>query len=251
MSDETSPAPVTIGLLGSGEFLDWAEAPDLWLLDHARPDSKRVIVLPTASAPEGDEVFDRWGSMGVEHYTRLGYEPEVLPLKTRADAEREDLASAVAGARLVFFSGGNPRYLTDVLRDSPFWRAVLDALGNGTALGGCSAGAALLGERAPDSSRQDMSPDVWGPGLAYFKGVDFAPHWDALDRYVPGLQKFVLDSLTPGALHVLIDEDTAMVGDGETWTVMGRGAVTLAHSDVEQVFRAGQTFSFSEAGRRA
>lgn len=247
MTDQSSTGPVTIGLLGSGEFLEWAEVADLWLLDHASAGSKRVIVLPTASASEGDEVFDRWGSMGVEHYTKLGYEPVVLPLKTREDAEREDLAAELADARLVFFSGGNPRYLTDVFRDTRFWRALLDAMGNGTAFGGCSAGAAFLGERAPDSSRRDMSPDVWGPGLGYFPGVDFAPHWDALDRYVPGLQQFVLDSLTPGALHVLLDEDTAMVGDGRSWTVIGKGAVTLAHSDVEQVFRAGQSFDLPEA----
>ena len=32
----------------------------------------RVLILPTASAKEGDEVFDGWGSKGLEHFDSLG-----------------------------------------------------------------------------------------------------------------------------------------------------------------------------------
>jgi cyanophycinase len=242
-----SERPV-LGLMGSGEFLPWAEEVDRWLVEHARTRSRRVVVLPTASAPEGDDVFDRWASMGIEHYTRMGLEPEVLPLKTREDAMREDLAEQLVGAGLIFFSGGNPRYLAETLRDTATWRAILEAIAAGTAFGGCSAGVAFLGERAPDSTRVEMTPDVYGPGLAYFPGVEFAPHWDALDVYMPGLQAFVRENLAPGSMYVLLDEDTAMVGDGEAWTVMGRGKIRVGRIDTEHVFEDGESFTFTEVG---
>src|SRR2546422_11056366 len=63
------------GLFGSGEFLPWAEPVDRWLASSGGGRGGRVLVLPTASAPEGDDVFGRWGSMGVSHYRKLGLEP--------------------------------------------------------------------------------------------------------------------------------------------------------------------------------
>ena len=46
-------------LMGSGEFQPWSRDVDVWALDHVTGDG-RVLVLPTASAPEGDEVFSEW-----------------------------------------------------------------------------------------------------------------------------------------------------------------------------------------------
>jgi cyanophycinase-like exopeptidase len=239
------------GLLGSGEFDPWAEEVDRWLLDRATSGSDRVLILPTASAPEGDDVFDRWGRKGLEHYARLGVPAEVLPLKTRDDAMREDLAAELADAGLAFFSGGNPRYLVEVLRDTPFWAALLEAMAGGMAFGGCSAGVAFLGDRAPDSSRMELDPSIYGRGIGIFPGVDFSPHWDALDRYQPGLQRFIRENLPEGVIHVLIDEDTALAGDGEDWTVMGRGSVTIGRGEAERAYRAGESFTFAEAGAPA
>ena len=234
------------GLLGSGEFEPWAEEVDRWLIDHSRTGSDRVLVLPLASAPEGDDVFNRWGNMGLEHYRRMGLSPEVIPLKTREDAESEELAARVQGAAEVFFSGGNPAYLVRVLNDSRFWNALTNAVAAGTAMGGCSAGASFLGKTAPDSSIRKLSPEIWSPGLAYFENVEFMPHWDAVERYMPGMQKFILESIAPDAVYVLIDEETGIVGDGEEWTVMGRGNVTVGRADDDRTFSAGDTFALAE-----
>ena len=90
-------------LLGSGEFQPWSEVADRWLLDRAEGDG-RVLILPTASAPEGDGVFDRWASMGLEHFASLGMTAEVVRLKVRLDAEdrlrRGQLKVLVATASL-------------------------------------------------------------------------------------------------------------------------------------------------------
>ena len=66
------------GLLGSGEFLPWAEPVDRWMASGGGGRGGRVLVVPTASAPEGDEVFWRWGSKGLSHYRKLGLETAVV-----------------------------------------------------------------------------------------------------------------------------------------------------------------------------
>lgn len=90
-----------MALLGSGEFEPWTEAADRWLLERTSGDGT-VLILPLASAPEGDGVFDRWADMGLRHYDRLGVPSEVVPLKTRQDAERPELAAMLERASMVY-----------------------------------------------------------------------------------------------------------------------------------------------------
>ncbi len=216
-----------IALMGSGEFDPWAAEVDHWLLDRARTGDGRVLILPTASASEGDDVFEFWASKGLEHYGRMEVPAEVVPLKTREDAARPDFVGKLSDASVVFFSGGNPADLAATLRDTPFWRALLEALDHGLAYAGCSAGVACLGDDAPDSSVRDFSDALWKPGLGMFANVMLGPHWDALDSFVPGLTQFIIDSVPPGRRLFAIDENTAVVGDGAEWTVIGSGGAHI------------------------
>ena len=235
-------------LLGSGEFLPWTAEVDRWLLERAREGT--VLVLPTASAPEGDAVFDRWGRMGLDHYGKLGVAAEVLPLKDRSDAEREDIAARVDGASVVYFSGGNPAHLAATLDGTPFWRAVLSDLDRGLAYAGCSAGIAALGDVAPDSTSTDpTSAQFWRPGLGLFPGTYFGPHWDAIDRYVPGLRATIVDAVPSDRRLLAIDEDTALVGNGAEWTVMGAGTASLLEEGRWTEYPAGSSFT-KDLGRR-
>ena len=59
-------------LLGSGEFEPWAGEAERFALADA-PGDGSVAVLATASAREGDAVFERWIGMGLAHYTSLGH----------------------------------------------------------------------------------------------------------------------------------------------------------------------------------
>lgn len=212
--------------LGAGEFEPWSQVVDRWVLERADGDG-RVLILPTASAPEGDHVFDDWAGKGLAHFREVGVPAEVLPIKTRGDAEREDLAQRVREASVVYFSGGNPYHLATVLRGSAFCRAMLDRLDDGLGYIGCSAGVACLTETTYDTATDLLSHDVWKPGLSYVRRLLFAPHWDTVERWFPGAQAFIAGSLLPGQTLVAIDEETAMVGDGGSWTVLGRSGVHL------------------------
>ncbi|HEY6567733.1 MAG TPA: Type 1 glutamine amidotransferase-like domain-containing protein [Actinomycetota bacterium] len=212
-------------LLGSGEFDPWTDEVDRRMLvrDGARPG--RVLVAPTASAAEGDGVFDHWAAKGLAHYAGRGIPAQVVALKTRDDAHRQDLVSMLDEASMIFFSGGNPAYLASVLADTPFWTALRGAMAHGMGYGGCSAGVASLGDTAPDSARESIDDELWQPGLGVFPGTWFGPHWDTLDGFAPGLTGFMESSVPEGSRLIGIDEDTAMVGDCTRWEVVGTGGV--------------------------
>ncbi|MGH2683533.1 MAG: Type 1 glutamine amidotransferase-like domain-containing protein [Actinomycetota bacterium] len=237
----------TLGLLGSGEFLPWAEEVDVALIESAGAGTDRVLVVPTASAPEGEDVFQRWATMGLEHYRRIGAAPEVLPLRIREDADRSEVVDRLDGASVVFFSGGNPSYLAEVLRGTPFIEWLFAAVEEGQiSLGGCSAGASVLGVRVPDPTNRVMSAEIWSEGLGLLPAM-ISAHWDTLERWAPGIRRFVLDSVPDGLPHLAIEEQTAALGDGRTFRVVGRGAVLVHPSGGPDASHApGETFSLVE-----
>ena len=98
----------TFALMGSGEFEPWSVEMDREVLARANGDG-RVVILPTASAKEGDEVFDDWAAKGLAHYASFGIPAEVIPLKVRDDASRPELIARLEGASVAFFSGWQSR----------------------------------------------------------------------------------------------------------------------------------------------
>ena len=52
-----------------------------------------------------------------------------------------------------------------------------------------------------------------------------------LDRFVPGLVDHMRRTVPADDLLVGVDEQTAMVGDGERWQVVGRGGVHVRTGD--------------------
>ena len=108
--------------LGAAEFEDWHTDIDRSLLD-GRPGP--VLVLATASAPDGDGVYQGWVDKGLAHYAAAGIDASAPSLRTPADAHDPAIVAQVDEAGLVFFSGGNPAYLSSVLQGSPVLAADL------------------------------------------------------------------------------------------------------------------------------
>ena len=224
-------------LLGSGEFEPWTEEVERAALDGADP---RVVILPTASAPEGDAVFDRWGRMGLEHYRDAGWPAMVLPVKTRQDAEREDLARGLDDASLVYFSGGNPKHLGSTIEGTALWDALLSALDRGAVFAGCSAGA-MVASQSRAQARERRVGTSWTFGLGLVPHVSFGVHWDRMSK-IPGLRWWVTSRVAESSWFVGIDERTAIVGDGEDWMVHGRGGVMVVHAGERRTYLPGETF---------
>lgn len=232
----------TYALLGSGEFEPWSAEMDRLVLERTSGDG-RVLILPTASAKEGDEIFDGWAAKGLAHYESLGIPAQVVSLKTREDASRPELLAQLEGASVVYFSGGNPAYLSATIVGTPFWNAVREAMDRGLAYVGCSAGVACLGDRAPDSEAERFADGLWQPGLGVFSGAWFGPHWDALDSFVPGLTSFIVSSVPAGETLLAIDERTAAIGDGVAWSVVGVAGVHVYRDGEWAHHPTGSTFA--------
>jgi cyanophycinase-like exopeptidase len=218
-------APGQVALVGSGEFLEVMVPVDAELL-AGRP--QRAVFLPTASAEEGPERVRYWIDLGSAHYRAMGVEPVPLLVLERDDAEDPELAARVAGAGLVYLSGGNPGYLAHTLAGTAVWRAIIGAWRAGAALAGCSAGACALSRIADDFRRPGRYS---GAGLAVVPQLVVIPHFDRFEDWRPGLADQMLARTPPDAVLVGIDEETALVGDGDSFTVRGRKSVWRIERD--------------------
>jgi cyanophycinase-like exopeptidase len=232
-----APIPGPVALVGSGEYLPVLEFLERALIAGRPP---RYAQLATAAAPEGPASLGRWHALGADAARRLGVEQVVVPVGDRADADDPANADLLAGAGLIYLSGGNPRYLTETLRGTRVWEAIVDAWRNGAALAGCSAGAMALSAGFPGFRRPWRS----SPGLGLVPVVRVVPHFDRFGARLPDV---ALRGVHPGedaALLVGIDEDTALVGGlageggtggwqaepagpGNAWQVLGRRSAWL------------------------
>lgn len=205
-----------VALVGSGEYLPVMADVEGGLLAGRPP---RFVQIPTAAAPEGPGILDRWQALGVEQATRLGVTAVPLRVETRQDADNPALAEQVQGAGLIYLSGGDPPYLADTLRGTLLWGAIVAAWQDGAALAGCSAGAIALTDWVPDIRRQHVPGRS---GLGAVPHLRVMPHFDKLTSWVPDLPERYLVDLPPATLVIGIDEDTALVGGPHEWLVQGR-----------------------------
>jgi cyanophycinase len=235
---------VRIALLGAGEFEPWSEAIDRWALDGSG--DGRVVIVPTASAPEGDDSFAGWAAKGLDHYGALGMHAAVLPLKTRAHAQDPSVAELIRDASAVYFSGGNPYYLARTIDGTRFWDVLMEEMQRGAAYVGCSAGVACLTEVTYDSDVDDILAEAtYKPGLGFVRRSMFAPHWDRVEEWFPGAQAFMQARTPPGETLIALDEDTAMVGDGTAWRVLGRAGVHVYRDGSWDHHASGSTFDLA------
>lgn len=234
-----------VALVGAGEFLDQMAEFDRGLLESTGRPRPRVVILPTASAPDGDAVFAGWAERGVEHFSALGAEVEPVLVKTVADGHDAAALQAVGEADLVYLSGGSPRHLSKVLRESPLGAAVADANAHGAVVAGCSAGAMAIVGRTMDFRVVPRIllpipfPILWRAGLGLVDGVAVLPHYDA---WPEPFSACVALQAPRGGVVLGIDEDTAVVGRNGAWQVHGRGRVTIWRGRHRERFRKGEAF---------
>ena len=211
--------PGRLALVGSGEYLPVMQDIEGWLLQDRPP---RYVQLATAAAPEGERSLARWHDLGAQSAERLGVEQVIVDVRTREDADDPLHVAAVAGAGLIYLSGGNPSYLTRTLRGTAIWSTIVAQWRTGASLAGCSAGAMAMGGYVPDFRH----PKKGGTdGLGVVPQLRVLPHFDKYSRMIPD---FALKPLvTDDGIVVGIDEDTALVSEGPSedglWEFRSRG----------------------------
>ena len=185
-----------------------------------------IVAIPTASS-ESD---------AAEYYETLFRETYgctnvvSLRIRSKADAQRADLAALARKAKGVFFGGGDQIRITNALLGTPVGDAIAAAFADGAVVGGTSAGTACQSEvmitgEGDFSLVATRSVETWA-------GLGFLPGDVVIDQHFLKRQRenrllsVVLER--PALLGVGVDEATAawFRPDG-TFEVLGRSAVMV------------------------
>lgn len=179
-----------------------------------------VVLVPTAAARQRPDSAIEHGErafLAAAARAGTGVRLAAARILTREDAANASLIEHLEIADLVHFPGGDPDLIPTVLRDTPAWTAILDALARGACVAGASAGAMALGGRVW-TSRGGID------GLGLLPGAAVIPHF-APDR-VTAWRRVVEEGAA--LTWIGLDEQTLVIGrPGETWTVAGRGRMHL------------------------
>lgn len=222
-----------LALVGSGEYTAAMLDVERSLLDGQPP---RYVQIPTAASREGPQRLSYWVELGRTQAARLGVQAVPLVVTTREEANDPAIVAQVDGAGLIYLSGGDPAVLAETLRGTALWEAIVAAWQSGAALAGCSAGAMALADQVP----QIRNPSGAGrPGLSLLPHLRIVPHFDRILGWAPDMLTRPFYQMTNGQSLVGIDEDTALVGGPETFTVRGRQSAWLLDGRRRYEFPAG------------
>ena len=223
-------------LEGGSEFQGKMEEPDRKALALAGGQNAKVVVIPTAAAPDNNS--KRAGNTASEWFRTLGARNiSALPIIDKASANDPELSAELDHANLIYILGGFPGYLCDTLKETRCLDALLHSYEKGAVLAGSSAGAMVLCELYFDPKAKEVKK-----GIGILNDTILIPHHDTFGRsWRPEYFDKISDIRCIG-----IDEQTGMMNqaDLDQWTVYGKGNVTLYDKASIVTYGAGQTFQY-------
>ena len=222
-------------LEGGAEFGGRMRNPDLRAIELAGGFDVPIRIIPTAAAPDNND--QRAGNNGIRWFQSLGAKDVMsLPLIDKASANDEKIAQSLRDAKLIYLLGGFTHHLGQTLKNSLSWKAAIDAYRNGAVIAGSSAGAMVMCQFYFDPGEGKVMD-----GLNLVSNSLVLPHHDTFGKnWAPRLLKQI-----PNVTLLGIDEQTGMIDDGDnkSWTVHGRGGVTLYRNQSVEKYPAGMSFS--------
>jgi cyanophycinase len=228
---------VSVGSLvleGGAEFGGRMRDPDLRAIELAGGFDARLRIIPTAAAPDKNDV--RAANNGIRWFQSLGAKDvQSVPLTSRIRADDKQIVQALRDAKLIYLLGGFTHYLGQTLKGSEAWEGALEAYRSGAVIAGSSAGAMVMCQFYYDPSGGRVHE-----GLNLVPNALVLPHHNTFGKkWAPELLKKI-----PGVTLIGIDEQTGMVNDNaNSWTVLGRGEVTLYRGNDVETHQAGMMFS--------
>jgi cyanophycinase len=244
--------PGTVALVGSGEYLPVMNEVDTYLLKTVgEVQTAHVALLPTASGKErmGPK---SWNDLGLNHFTQLGVgDVRATHIIDRKSANDPAQVALLEGIDLFYFSGGDPQYTIETLRDTLAWQSIKDAYERGAVLAGCSAGAMMMGGSTVSIRQVMMGKNAeLAAALGIVPHVIIFPHFDRMAGFLTQkLFQRLLRIIPAGNTVVGVDEETALIrvalnveGSGQDrWRVMGRQTVSVFADDAsKRVLKSGE-----------
>jgi len=214
-------------------FIDLAGGPDV-----------PIVVIPTAG---GAETYDQYYP-GLRTLKALGATNlTVLHTLDRDEADSEAFVAPIMEARGVWFPGGRQWRLADSYLDTRTHEELHNLLERGGVIGGSSAGATIQGDylaRGDTQSNTVMMGDH-EQGFAFLRNVAIDQHLLRRNRQFDLIE--VVEA-RPELLGIGIDENTAIVVNGDQFDVMGQGYVAI-YDHERQIDTGGQFYLLAPGDR--
>jgi cyanophycinase len=203
-----------------------------------------IVIVPTAG---GAETYDQfWSGLG-QFRANGARNLTVLHTHDPKMADTEAFVTPLTTARGVFFTGGRQWRLADAYLNTRTARELQGVLDRGGVIGGSSAGATILGSFLVrgDTKGNDLMVGDHVVGFGLLKNTAIDQHLLRRNRQFDLVE--VIEQ-RPELLGIGIDEDTAVVVEGNRFDVIGRGYVAIY--DAKHTTRPPAQFYFLAAGDR-
>jgi len=182
---------------------------------------KLVIATVASHQPEGyfDSYRQGFDGLGVGELVELYVED-------RAETHDPELLKVLDDAAGVFFTGGDQLRLSSQIGDTEIERRIRAIRERGGVIAGTSAGASVMSETMLVKGTSGESYRIgdlhMAPGLGLVRDAIIDQHFAERGRFGRLLGAVAHN---PRVLGLGIDEDTAMIVDGDKFEVIGTGAV--------------------------
>jgi len=191
------------------------------------PDAPILIVPTSGSADEYDQSY-----AGLKRFRDAGARNlSVLHTRSRQIANSEEFVKPIRSARGIWFEEGSPWRQADAYLDTKVHKEVLALLDRGGVVGGGSAGGHIQSDfmnvsRNPEQefSGRSLPKSEWRRGFGLLRNVAIDVHVLVRNRQFDMVG--VIQS-HPSLLGIGIDEDTAIVVQGDQFEVIGRSFVLI------------------------
>ncbi|WP_368039501.1 cyanophycinase [Sphingomonas sp. ID1715] len=197
---------------------------------------KLVLATVASHKPEGyfDDYHRAFEDLGLGELVELY-------LNDRCEAEADEKLAVLDDAAGVFFSGGDQLRITSQVGDTPIEAKVRALFERGGLIAGTSAGATAMSEtmlvKGTSAETHRIGDLHMAPGLGLIRNVIIDQHFAERGRFGRLLGAVAHN---PRVLGMGVDEDTAAIVEGNSFRVIGSGAVYVfdgqhvTHSNVAE-----------------
>lgn len=228
MIDKTSNSNGKLILLG-GEGLRGESRP-FW--QHALAGAAQAAIIPAALAGQKVGAAERQAGLAQDVLAGWGIDARIVPLTSQEDAANDELIALLHEADVLLLPGGEARALIETLGGSEAWQAVLARHAGGAAIVAAGsaavalAGVAFTPQQPAPAALDALTFETLG-GLGLLREAVPLPYYNWLQ---PQVARRIEALYPPGTLFAGIDDQAALIADGDGWRVEGLGSVTIWHS---------------------
>ncbi len=192
-------------------------------LDLAGGPNAPIVVIPTAGGEnEYDEFYqglNSWRDVGATHLT-------VLHTNDRTEADSDAFVKAIREANGVWFPGGRQWRIADSYLGTKTEEELWNLLERGGVIGGSSAGASIQGSYLArgDTRTNTIMMGDHEEGFGFLRNTAIDQHVLKRNRQFDLIE---IIRARPELLGIAIDENTAIVVQGDEFEVIGQSYVLI------------------------